>query len=151
MISTISPTGCPSGSDWTKVQKNIHFGCYHFGSDRVSYKEAKTYCIKIGGVLAEPTNWNKQVVLSDLLLERAENGVYSGPTDDWWIGATYLDTEDIWKWESGTPWAFTQWAPGYLESTQIQNCLTMSNKYNYHWISYKCDDNRINRPICQMV
>ena len=94
-------TDCPS--DWTYVQ---NVGCYFVGSGlKMSFQSAVTYCKNKGGIIVEPTNSLEQSALANLM------GGY------FWIGATDADSEGNFKWMSGTPWTFSNWNTGMLNSS----------------------------------
>ena len=84
---------CPSG--WEEFDGQ----CYKFVDKTPTWDEALQECLSIGATLASITN----KATNDFLLTIATKWSM--------VGGHHL-TDGTWAWTDGSPWNFTNWAPG---------------------------------------
>lgn len=112
---------------------------YFVGSEKLKWFEALQICKSIGAHLPEVTSSRKEDFLNQLGL------------GDLWLGASDLDQEGTWIWESSKQLlgagSYSNWWSDQPDNYKDnENCLQL---YLGAWNDYPC--NLYNRYVCEMV
>ena len=78
--------------------------CYEFFDIGMTWHEAKEYCEKLGGYLAVVKSRKEQKIVKKL--------ISMGNRKIYWLGGTCEHSVGNWKWVTGEPWKYENWAPG---------------------------------------
>ena len=70
----------------------------------LTWSEAKSFCESMGGHLVTITDAGEQLAVARMMHYSLYNWVYTGATD--------IGSEGAWKWVTGEPFSFTNWAGG---------------------------------------
>ncbi|KAJ8010370.1 hypothetical protein DPEC_G00074360 [Dallia pectoralis] len=102
--STMYPKGGCS-PEWIAFQGK----CYKFlrDDDKLSWNDARTFCINLGGNLASVLSENEQAFLTTQLI---------GNSQDMWIGLNDVNWEMRFLWTEGKGVSYTNWAKGHPTS-----------------------------------
>ena len=63
--------------------------------------------------------------------------------EGYWIGGTYLEEENRWRWSDGSKWEFIKWGTDQPNNADggDQHCLTVYNEYALDgWNDVECKD-----------
>ena len=86
----------------TSTVYNGHYYCaYKFNGD-YDWESAKIFCEKLGGHLATISSPEENNAVLDLMLKAGKELA--------WIGANDKEVEGNWKWVTGEPFSFSNWA-----------------------------------------
>ncbi|EYF04947.1 Hypothetical protein CAP_3758 [Chondromyces apiculatus DSM 436] len=112
-----------------KWEDNDH--CYgEFTAQKINYEAAKQVCLSQGGYLVSLTSQAEQDFVFDTVIDPA----IALPR---WLGLTDLTTEGTFAWESGEPFAYTNWEAGQPDDFEgTEDCVEM-----YHVTGEWNDDN----------
>jgi len=83
----------------------------------MTWNDAKAYCESVGGYLATVTSQEEQ----DWIWSNLE------PLDCY-FGASDIEEEGVWKWVTGEPWDYTNWAPGQPDNN-------FDGEHVIHWLT----------------
>lgn len=78
----------------------------------MTWREATAYCESLGGHLVTITSQEEQTFI--------ENLIKNGAREQYWIGATDEANEGVWRWVTGEPWNYENWAT-YEPSNYMDN------------------------------
>ncbi len=104
-------------------ESNGHF--YQSFTKRKSWTDAKSSCEKLGGYLVTITSEEERLFLM--------NNVFEGSGKSFWAGATDSETEGQWRWITGEPLVFTDWAKGEPNDENKEDYLELPAYFDYRW------------------
>lgn len=84
------------------VEYNGHF--YKVYDYSISWKDANTACVEMGGYLATLTSADEEKFVYDLLK--------NGTKNYYWLGGSDEKQEGVWEWITGEDWNYTHWFSG---------------------------------------
>ena len=112
---------------------------------RVPWLQARTLAEKAGGHLITITTAEEQALLLEKILPSlgpAARGV------QFWLGATDEAAEGNWRWVTGEPWEFVEWAYGEPNGAASKNFLATTRQAgNRAW----SDSNDVNPSIAGFI
>lgn len=98
----LAPGLCYADSSRIQNPGNGHW--YQRVDNTMPWHAAKSFCESIGGYLATITSQEE----NDFVY-----GNLASNSPQWcWLGATDEEQDGVWKWVSGEPWSYTNWANG---------------------------------------
>ncbi|XP_046578502.1 perlucin-like [Haliotis rubra] len=115
--------GCPHG--FVRWERS----CYLFSRISKTFWEAKQYCHHIGSHLVIVTTRCEQYFLN----RQAKANVY-------WLGATDIHKEGVWKWGDSHVMVYSNWCPGQPDNGHgTEHCLQMlKTDWQYQWNDDQC-------------
>lgn len=104
------------------VEFNGHY--YQVYDTPVTWDEAKAHCESLGGHLATITSDEENSFIKNL--------ISSGTKNAYWLGASDVEEEGVWKWITGEPFEFTDWGSGEPNNDSDEDYLELLIKaFNY--------------------
>jgi hypothetical protein len=68
--------------------------------------------------------------------------------DEYWIGGSDIDTEEVWKWETGEGMNYSYFFTGKPDSNTLHNCATLHfSSIGLHFRDENCLDTK--KFICE--
>ncbi|XP_076157946.1 C-type mannose receptor 2-like [Alosa pseudoharengus] len=108
---------CPE--DWEEYEQR----CFKFISTAMTWAEAESSCLVLGGHLASVHSVTEHYFLQELILANAEGSPLA------WIGGSDAQQDGIWFWSDGSRFAFTLWGTGKPNNWMTpESCLQMNAK-----------------------
>jgi hypothetical protein len=120
-----NPTLEDSDSDGLTDAQEIGFGRFSLVSGAFTWTEAFDDAQEKGGHLA---TFRKSFEWAGLLLAHGEEL----KENNWWLGASDSEQEGDWRWVTGEPWEYSDWAPGEPNNLNEEHFLKTwaNNKWN---------------------
>uniref|UniRef100_A0A914VZE2 Uncharacterized protein n=1 Tax=Plectus sambesii TaxID=2011161 RepID=A0A914VZE2_9BILA len=141
LVVTISSQGCPDGWRQSGVIPNK---CYYVTDQKKIWFEAEVFCknaqpnAHLTSIASAFENYNVDAVATSTLSGSA--------CDQFWIGGNDIAQTGQFTWMDGSPWGYTNWAPGQPDSTQ--HCVSSDALKTHQWKTEDCGiDNCI---ICEI-
>ena len=114
---------------------------YELYNYNLTYEGAEQYCKSKGGHLVSVANSEEQSVIHNMIKN-------SDCSEYCWIGAQRIDSSDMWIWEDGTIFSYSNWFPGQPDNWQNEENKAEIYKSTGGWNDvrayYGCDDTGIN-------
>lgn len=83
--------------------------------------------------------WRERREVTDLLKMLCEKNII----DEYWIGGSDIDTEDVWKWETGEGMNYSYFVSGKPVSNTLNNCAALSfSSIGLHFRDEDCFDTK---------
>ncbi|CAC5422423.1 unnamed protein product [Mytilus coruscus] len=119
-------TDCPV--HWDLFEDN----CYFFSPHERSWHDSKVYCVEQQSMLVEVKSSTQKNFLKGKAIEHLSS---------YWIGATDLETEGVWKWNtSQTGLTVTDWSPNQPDNyLGNQDCVQIMKSEGYTWDDNLCE------------
>ena len=96
-------SNCPEGTIQGTVDPNK---CYKINAQATDWYSANASCSKLNGVLTSVHSAFENAILLGFIESGAPNA------DDFWIGGANNNIDHTWSWQDGTPFDYSDWAPG---------------------------------------
>uniref|UniRef100_A0A914VAQ0 Uncharacterized protein n=1 Tax=Plectus sambesii TaxID=2011161 RepID=A0A914VAQ0_9BILA len=118
--------------------------CYYVGIQKKIWFDADAYCTNaapnahLTSITSAFENYNVDAVATSTLNASA--------CDQFWIGGNDFNVNGQFAWADGSPWQYTNWAPGQPDLTQ--NCVSSSALKTRLWKTEDCGVE--NCFICEM-
>ena len=137
---TLESEECLEG--WTKLST----GCYLFEPRPSTFREAKSFCQRSGGYLAEINSKQEFAALESAWQNLSSNLTCQSVSPAWWIGLTDRKIEGVWVWDySGTKPTFLAWSEGQPNNqggkTPGEDCTVANfepSKRTFKWFDIPC-------------
>ena len=114
---------CLAENPKIKNDANGHF--YQKFTQKKSWTDARSSCEKMGGYLVTVTSEEERLFLM--------NNIFQDSRQSFWAGATDFETEGQWKWITGEPLNYTDWARGEPNDEKEEDYLELPLYFNYQW------------------
>ena len=111
----------PVDSDATEFNGH-YYKRYDFG---YIWDDVKSFCESMGGYIVTITSAEEQSFVEKLLSE--------GTQKTYWLGATDTQTEGEWKWVTGEPWSYENWAYGEPNNDGTEDFAEIKTWDSYRW------------------
>ncbi len=108
-----------------KVENDSNGHFYQKFTKRKSWTDARSSCEKLGGYLVTITSEEERLFLM--------KNIFEGSGKSFWAGATDSETEGEWKWITGEPMVFTDWAKGEPNDEKDEDYLELPPYFDYRW------------------
>uniref|UniRef100_A0A914PG95 C-type lectin domain-containing protein n=1 Tax=Panagrolaimus davidi TaxID=227884 RepID=A0A914PG95_9BILA len=116
--TTTSPPQTECSDGWTYF--NYTNSCYKVIVKNLTWSDAEMECVKEGSHLISIHSWREIVYATNLAAPYSTNE-YAW-TAQTWIGMSTQDNNAHFKWTDGTPFDYTDFAPGEPNSPGYENC-----------------------------
>lgn len=123
LAALLIPLPCSAENPKIKNDANGHF--YQKFFEKKSWTNARASCEQMGGYLVTVTSEEERLFLMNHFLK--------GSRRSFWAGATDLETEGQWKWITGEPFNFADWAEGEPNNENDEDYLELPPYFNYQW------------------
>ncbi len=105
---------------------------FHLCEWRMSWREASDFCVRKGLKLAAFDNGEQSSSVFEAAKELDDNR--------WWIGASDLAVEGIWRWSSGKELTWSHWDDGQPNDNQCgQDCAALDDVGDGRWVDAHCE------------
>uniref|UniRef100_A0A3Q3LI79 Ladderlectin-like n=1 Tax=Mastacembelus armatus TaxID=205130 RepID=A0A3Q3LI79_9TELE len=124
-LDTAQGQSCSSG--WTLNKGR----CFTYVPTAKTYRLSEVNCRSLGGNLASVHDAEEYAVIQKVISDAKGTGLI-------WIGGHDI-TQGKWKWTDGTPFTYTNWAPGQPDNWKDdENCLQISTEGRWFWNDLDC-------------
>ena len=106
-------------TDTSGAEATIEWNGHTYGifPENMTWEDAQIYCISVGGHLATISSQEENDMLYEFLTSHGYKNGYFGLTD--------RESEGNWKWVTGEPVAYTNWASGEPSNSNGEECYGM--------------------------